>query len=744
MKRFFSPVAIVGLVLTAVCCAIYISNFGAATRQSALLYDVFLRQIQKPPQSDRVVIVDIDDRSLSAVGQWPWPRYLVARMTERILDGDPAAVAFDVVFPEKDRTSPAMIRGDIKAHLGLDITFQGLPDEYADYDAAFAKVLRHGKAILGCAMEPSPDDDPLAEADPAVDPLFDASHILAKGPRGVEVAPALKQARDVTVSHDALREASLTAFFNADADQDSIVRSNPLIWAYGPNRVYPALSLEAIRVALGIDQCIVRYDKLGVVDIRLKDLVIPCSRKGRLVINYRTVKTDVLSGFSSSFPTFSAVDILGGKVPAASLAGKIVFVGTSAVGLRDIKATPITDLFSGVEVHANMVDNILTGDALWRPNYVEGIEFVGLLLSGLLLTVLVSKGRALTSLLFTILAVVAIVSIPYLLISHYHLVVMPTWMLFSVMLIYTVLTAMRYWQEERQKDRVRKMFGTMVSRDVLRYLENNPESFSLTGAKVEATIFFSDVAGFTSFSEQLPPERLSSLLNRYLTPMTDIVMTRGGYVDKYEGDCIMAEWGVPFAMKDHAVQGCLAALEQQEKLAEIRPVLRAEFGHEIHVRMGINSGLVTAGNMGSKNRFSYTVMGDVVNFASRCEPANKDYGTLIIIGDRTRQLAAEAIEARLLDRIVVKGKTVPVQIHELLGRKGQMSDTVTTTVCLYQEALHLHWDRRWDEAIARLDEALRVLPSDTPSQRLRDRIMAYKAAPPPESWNGEHVRAHKD
>jgi adenylate cyclase len=744
MKRFLSPVAIVGLCLTLLACALYVSNFGVVTRQSSLLYDSFLRLTQRPPQSDAVAIVDLDDRSLDAYGQWPWPRYLVAQLTERILDYEPAVVAYDVVFPEKDRTAPATIHEDIKKRLGFDVAFQGLPPEYADYDAAFAKVLKRGNVILGCGMDPSPDNRMVAEPDPAVDPLFDGSHVFTKGPRDVMLSPFLQQARNVTISHPTLREASVNAFFNALADRDNIVRSNPLIWGYGPNRIYPALSLEAIRIAMGINQCLVQYDERGVVAIRLRDLVIPCTRDGSLVVNYRTVKTDVTSGFSSSFPTFSAMDVLEKKVPAAALAGKIVFVGTSAVGLRDIKATPITDLFSGVEVHATMVDNILTGDALRRPNYGEGIEFVGLLLSGLLLTGLIARGRALTSLLFAIIVAAAVIIGAYVLMSRFQLVVMPTWMLFSVMLIYTALTALRYWQEERHKDRVRKMFGTMVSRDVLRYLENNPASFSLTGAKVEATVFFSDVAGFTTISERLPPERLAELLNQYLTPMTDIVMAHGGYVDKYEGDCIMAEWGVPFAMKDHAVQACFAALEQQEKLAEIRPRLRADFGHDIFIRMGINSGPVTAGNMGSQNRFSYTVLGDVVNFASRCEPANKDYGTSIIIGDLTRQLAKDAIEARVLDRIVVKGKTVPVPIHELLARKGCLADPMMKTICLYEEALHLHWDRKWDEAIERLDEALRAAPSDTPSQRLRERILAYKATPPPETWTGEYVRASKD
>jgi len=297
--------------------------------------------------------------------------------------------------------------------------------------------------------------------------------------------------------------------------------------------------------------------------------------------------------------------------------------------------------------------------------------------------------------------------------------------------------------EERQRKRIRSMFGTMVSADVLRYLENNPGSFSLSGRKVEATMFFSDVTGFTGISESLGPERLSELLNRYLNPMTEIIMERMGYVDKFQGDMIMAEWGIPFPLEDHALRACLAALEQQARVNELQPALREEFGFDLHVRMGINSGIVTAGNMGSNRRFQYSVMGDAVNLAARLEPANKDYGTRILIGNETRALAGDAIEVRLLDRIIVAGKTHPLNIFELLGASGTVEDDRRTAAACYEQALNLYWKRRWEESLARLDEALRAGPGDPPSRALQERVRACLHQPPPEDWTGDRLREDK-
>lgn len=283
------------------------------------------------------------------------------------------------------------------------------------------------------------------------------------------------------------------------------------------------------------------------------------------------------------------------------------------------------------------------------------------------------------------------------------------------------------WRERR---RVKGMFSSMVSGDVLKYLEEHPETFSLSGEERVATMFFSSIHGFVPIAEALDPQDLVRLVNRVLSPMTDIIMENQGYIDKYEGDAIMAVWGVPRSMQEHAKLACWAALECQEKMLEIRPELKNEFGLDVRVRMGLNSGQVSAGNMGSERRFSYTVMGEAVNQAARFEPANKDYGTSIMIGEATYEAAREHIEARLLDILVVKGKGRPLKVYELVSKKGQLSTEMQAVLDLFGKGLSLHWERDWDEALECFEEALRIRPDDGPAKGMVQRVRAYRECPP--------------
>jgi len=736
--RKLSPIWIAGIVLTLGSMLTFISGHHFIQALSNYTYDAFLRRVHKPPQTDKVVIIDIDDQSLQDIGQWPWPRFLLAQLAQKLFEAEAAVVVFDIVFPEEDRTSPAAVNRLLQQHFDIEISFDELPEHIANFDNILAQSIGMGKSIVGCFLRPT---DTKIDVASETDPHYRGYYQL-RG-RGT-YDNFLMQADDIVVSIPVINAASQSAFFNASPDADGIVRSNPLVWSLGPQRIYPSLALEAVRLYRDIPQGTIMYDEHGITEIRLRDLVIPTDRHGRLVINYRTISTDVSTGFSSSFPTYPAKDVLAGRVPSSSLKDKIVFIGTSAVGLKDIRATPLTQWFSGVEIHAVMVDNMLSGDILRYPAWISGVQTFFILLVGMVLTAIINRGRSWLSFILALGLIVLSIMLSLIMMGTYDFVFIPVWLILTILILYPFLTMMKFWQEERQKIRVRNMFGTMVSQDVLSYLENNPESFSLTGHRTEATMMFSDVAGFTTISENLEPERLSELLNRYLSPMSQIIMDLRGYIDKYEGDAIMAEWGVPFPLKDHAVQACKAALKQQQELAALRPVLKNEFGHDIYVRMGVNSGSITAGNMGSDKRFQYTVMGDAVNLAARLEPANKDYGTDIIIGSATRDLAGTAIEVRLLDRIVVKGKTQPVEIYELLGMAGEVTEARQAVVSQYEQALHLHWDRKWDEALQLLDQIIAMDPNENPARSLKERILFYRNTPPPPEWQGEYVRTSKD
>ncbi|MBN1674268.1 MAG: adenylate/guanylate cyclase domain-containing protein [Kiritimatiellae bacterium] len=734
MKNYLIPLVgiliVIGCAVTAFVTEIQMEAPLLSTLSNSL-YDAWLRRLAVEPRSGRVAIVDIDEASMAEYGQWPWARDLMARITKTLFDAGASVVTFDIVFAERDRTSLSSIRQAYEKRGVQKFEIEGSRAEALEFDQLFSDALGEGQSILGSYIFPFGDSPPgsarheEASRPPSENRLEPKDAVLRFVPAG----------SGMTIAIPLLREWANTAFFNTEPDDDSVIRKTPLLWQYG-SQIYHSLALEALRLdTIGSAPVTITVDRGEVVGVALKDLyTVPTDYAGRFVCNFRR----------GHFPTIPIGKVLENQFEEGTFSNKIVFVGTSAIGLKDSRATPLDPEYPGVEVHATVVDNVLAGDVLVDPiRKTLVIELALILLLGLALTLCIHWGKAWVSFLITLLFLGGLYFSGWYCLNARHLVFVPARLMMSILVLYTFLTLLKYWQEERQKKQVRNMFGTMVSSSVLKYMEENPGSFSLSGHRAEATMFFSDIAGFTSISEGLEPARLAELLNRYLSPMTEIIMARNGYVDKYNGDAIMAEWGVPFAMDDHAVQGCLAALEQQNRLAELRPVLKEEFGHEIHVRMGVNSGSVTAGNMGSDLRFQYTVMGDAVNQAARYEPANKDYHTEIMIGDETYQHAKDAIEARLLDLMVVKGKTEPIKVYELLAVKGELAAGRAEMAALYEKALRLHWDRKWDESLACLAQALEKEPNDGPSIMLRERVEAYKANPPPDTWQGEVVRTHK-
>ena len=421
---------------------------------------------------------------------------------------------------------------------------------------------------------------------------------------------------------------------------------------------------------------------------------------------------------------------------------KIALIGLTATGSTDTGPTPVSDHSPFVLVHMMAVNNILTQTfTLPLKTGHQLIVMAAIWLIVLLATFL------LRPVIFTYFTVVLMTVYSFLVLffSFTHRYTLPvSGPAILIVGSYLPVLLCYYFSELKEKKRIRNMFSTMVSGEVLEYLEDNPESFSLEGARMEATMFFSDVAGFTTISESLSPEKLVGLLNRYLSPMTEIIMDSHGYVDKYEGDAIMAEWGVPFQNEEHAKLACWAALDQQDKISELRPIFFDEFGIEINVRMGLNSGYVSAGNMGSEKRMSYTVMGDAVNQAARFEPANKEYATSILIGQSTFESAKNDIEVRLLDKIVVKGKTVPITIYELVAKKGELTSDQRKVIELYRDGLLFHWERKWDSSLSCFRNALAVIPNDGPSLALIRRVEQYTIHPPPVGWQGEFIRSVKD
>lgn len=695
---------------------------------SAQVHDVLVRRLARPPQSDAILIVDVDDQSLSEVGQWPWPRARHARLLQQLWSQGARVVAFDMLFTETDQSSPERVAALWSEFAATPIRLAGLPDGLDSFDRQFATALRQGASVLGAFV--------LSGEDYVPDPL-DRSGTGGFYELGIPARHFLAGGESLLLPLEVLRGSGGTVgALNTIADPDHIIRRTPLVFACEPDQLVGSLALEAVRHYLDAGALGLFYDRetaLGLKAIRAGSRTTPTDLNGRVVLNYR----------NKPFPTLSASDVLAGRFNGADVANRIVFVGASAAGLNDLVTTPMGSSFPGVEVHATAADNLLAGDVLLEPPGFYYVQLAAVMLTGLLATLLVGWLGPLRSLLAVLGLAIGVLAFASWALWSQHWVVSPMLVLLSVSLAYTASTVVRYDQERRGRQRVRSMFSTMVSDTVLRYMEERPDSFSLVGRRTNVTVAFSDLADFTTFSERMDPVRLTEMLNRYLTPMTEIILARNGYVNKYNGDAIMSVWNVPLDVPNHAVQACLASLEQYECLARLQAPLREEFGCDLRMRMGINTGEVTAGNMGSKRRFEYTVMGDIVNAASRFESAGKMYGVERVMGEGTFLAARDHIEARKLDRLVVKGKSQPVWIYELLARRGELTPERVRVVQLYEDAFIQHLQRAWDEADALLLKALSLDGADGPCAMLLKRIATYRENPPPPDWDGAFLLTSK-
>ena len=720
MKKWIPVFA--GLLVVALWLGIWRANPRFLVAVSHQTYDMLLKLMAENRQSDRVIIVDIDDRSLKQIGQWPWPRFQLARLVEKTFAAGAAVMVFDVVYADRDRLSPPQVLSTWTEIFGADPQMEALLKGKEDFDSIFADTIRRYPVVLGCYM-----NDRIADGKAPTDGSAWQSQFLENSKRPADLLPL---APDMTPPLPELASAGKIAFINTTVDNDNIIRRTPLIYEAVPDSIFPSLNLQAVLLFAKAPAFKIYYDREGAAGVRqivVGNLVVLTDRHGRIVLNYR----------ADRFPHFSALDIMNGSHPSNILSNRIVMVGTSAAALGDLVATPLAEDFPGIEVQATAVENMLSGQTLWEPRWMVFVNMFVMVLLGILLTLFISRHGALLSALVALLAITATLCSSAWLLQYFQLVANPTEISLCLAGVYIAVTFVKYLMEEGARKRVRTMFGTMVSPEVLTWLEEHPDRFSLTGRRQNATAFFSDIASFTTIAEHMDPGALSNLMNRYLTSVTEVIMEHGGYLNKFMGDGIMAVWGVPYDLKDHAAQACRAAIEQQRRLRAIAPELKAEFNVEIRVRMGLNTGIVTAGNMGSSRRFEYTVLGDVVNRASRFEGINKQYGTLIAIGESTRDAIGEEFPVRLLDLVVVKGETHPVRIYELLLPED--AAVLTETINRYESALKLHWERKWDEAMALLAQN----HGDQPSETLQARIEEFIKAPPPPGWQGEDIKTSK-
>lgn len=674
------------------------------------------------PPGDQVIIVAVDDNSLDQVGRWPWPRTVFAQLIDHLAAAKPLAIGVDVMFSEPSSFDEGSGRSARPADT-TDAEWQTVQQALNRQDDALAQSLqRAGRVVLGYFVR-------LGEGEPATaDPQLTSYNLVqgSVGGRGVIEIPSAVESR---ASLPAIRQAAhALGYFNVVPDTgDGFVRRLPLAIRFGDTFLQP-LSLATLRAALGDPMLRLRLGPYGAESARLADVEIPLAEDGKMLINYR--------GPSHTFTHVPAVDVLDGRIPASAFAGKIILIGVTATAVADVRVTAFAEIFPGVEIHANAIDNILQGDFIRQPRWLVAVDIGAILLFCLSLGVALRRLRGARGALVGCAALALYLFASQRVFVTYGLPLSLVYPILAIVLTYTGIVLFQYVAEEREKRKVRRALALYLSPSMAELVSSHPERLALGGEKRDLTVFFSDIRGFTSISEKLAPEQLVELLNQYLGDMTDIIFSHDGMLDKYIGDAVMAVWGAPLEQPDHARRACLATLAMTRRLDELNRGWQARGWPRLEIGCGLNSGPMVFGNMGSTQHLALTVMGDNVNLGSRLEGTNKMYGTHIIASESTVRAAGDAIVARELDLVRVKGRHEPVRMFEILGGADERT-TLQPRIDRFQAAMRAYRQQDWSTAAALFDALAEE--GDAPAKLFAERCRAYASTPPAIDWDGVTV-----
>jgi adenylate cyclase len=711
--------------------------------------------------SGRVVIVAIDERSVQAEGLWPWSRAKMARLVDRLAKGGAAAVGFDVIWSEQDELGRRMARvaslvrsaregtGDPAAARRLEEVWVAArgpePEGAVDVDPTeqLADAIERARNVTVGFMFLGAEDAPgSAQADRIAKLRFFETapvHVVADGklvPAGDGVRTGGRFPGIVPPVDEVLAVADSGGFFTVLPDPDGIIRRYRTVAGAG-DATFPSLGVALLARAAGqggVPAPVVPVGAEGAPEtlqqVRIGDaFVLDVDDLGRVPLNY--------TGPYRELPSWSATDVLHGRIPPEEMKGKIAIVGTTAAGTWDQRVTPFDDIAPGVVTHATFVENVLRGELLEESAAVFVAELASMLALAVGLAWLFSRVSSLAALPALLLSAALWGTLAVVALRRANVVLALGMPLAQMLSMFVVATSYRFFSEERDKRRARETFSRFLAPAVVDEVLAKEGSVQLGGEKRVLTVLFSDIRGFTTISENLDPHVLLELLNEYLTPMTDIIVSESrGTLDKYIGDAIMAFWGAPQAQPDHALRACRAALAMIERLGTLRDGWRKRGLPELDVGVGINTGPMSVGFVGSQDRFyNYTVLGDAVNLASRLEGANRTYGTRVILGAATHDEVREHVVVRELDLARVKGKREPVQLYELLALAPGTPE-LTAFVERFRSGLSAYKAQRWDEAIARFREADGLRGGDPTSGIYVERCEVMRRAPPGPEWDG--------
>ena len=704
----------------------------------AKLYDYRLRLTLPDKGDERIVILDIDEKSLKEDGRWPWGRDKMAALMDELFDRyGVAVVGFDVVFAEKDNSSGLKVLQELGQKQFKDVAqFQSVLKQikpHLEYDDLFASKIRQRNVVLGYYFSNSERGSDKSISGVLPEPVFTPGTFKGR-------SITFRQYDSYGANLPGLQASAATAgHFNPVVDFDGVVRRVPMIVQYD-GAYYESLSLAVVRTVLGMPKLSPGYatgkDKnyggLEWLDIESSqgNLRIPVDAEVSALVPFR--------GERNSFRYISVSDVLHGRTALTDLQNKIVLVGTSAPGLMDMRSTPVGEIYPGVEIHANIISGILDQDIKQNPPYVLGANVLLLLLFGVALAILLPMLSPIQGTLVSAGVLALTVGFNASMWQYSNIALPLAGGLIMVAALFALNMTYGYFVESRTKRQITGLFGQYVPSELVDEMSKNPEQVSMEGESREMTILFSDVRGFTTISEKLEPKELSLLMNEFLTPLSRVIYGHRGTIDKYMGDCIMAFWGAPLHDPRHAYHAVLSGLEMQRALSALQPHFKERGWPPIQIGVGINTGRVSVGNMGSEVRVAYTVMGDAVNLASRLEGITKEYGAGVLVGEDTREEAHEFVY-RELDLVRVKGKDKPVAIFEPLGLVGEVEQAVLEEIKLFQQALRLYRKQEWDKAELQLYNLLKIAPQSKLYAVYAERVSYYRNNPPGESWDGVFV-----
>jgi len=733
LRRVFGKGRLIGLLLLVDLLVVRAWDPQLLVAMRFKFFDMFQQWLPRQEAVFPVTIVDIDEASLARLGQWPWPRSVLASLVNRLQQDGAAAIGFDVAFAEPDRNlsidTTRLLQlppSDLKAAL----------TNLETNDAIFANAIKRGRVVLGEIALTADERPPAPPRDAPVTP----------GLKNGDPRPYLNHFGSLVENIPELAAAAAgRGNFSLIGDVDGIVRRVPLVVGVG-DTIVPSLDVEVLRVATGQKGYSIQLEKKvagttsGIAFITVAGIAIETDHSAFLYVRF---------GPHDRRRFVSAEAAIGGRVDPARFKGHLVLVGTSAAGLRDLRVTPLSASMPGVEIHAQLLENVLAGQYLVRPSYALGLELVVIALGGLLLIGFVPEVSARWTLGLHGAASAGLFGGSLYLFAERAVLLDWSFPVFAGSTIYLLLIYLKYARTEKQRKLVAAQFSQYLSPVLVQQLQREPERLRLGGEIKTITMMFCDVRDFTSISERLrdDPQALTSLVNRFLDTMTEAVLAEGGTIDKYVGDSLIAFWNAPVDLADHAARACRAALamtkalqrlnEEQKVQAAAGSAGAAALPLLLAMGVGINTGECLVGNLGSSHRFNYSALGDAVNLSSRIESLSKHYGVPIIISESTRKLVPE-FAALELDAVAVVGKTEAVRIYGILGPPEEArSDAFRHLTEVHNDILAAYRRSRWEEAKSMLDDCVKLDRRLAKlHRRYRRRIAHFEQHPPGAGWDG--------